>query len=485
MNLQDRILLDATRRHFFSRCFVGLGSLTLGTLLADQGTRLPAQTAQLRDPLAAKPPHFAPKVKRVVYLFMAGAPSQFETWLWRPKLRELDGQATPDSFLDGKRFAFMESFTKERPKLLGPQRNFRQHGESGTWVSEVFPHMSSIVDDLAVIHTVRTENFNHAPAKLFLNTGSPRFGRPSMGSWITYGLGSEAEDLPAFVVLRSGERNLMGGANIWGSGFLPTAYQGVEFLRSADPIPNLSRLPGYTEKRQAARVDAIRELNLARLAEVGDPEIATRIAAYEMAHRMQTSGPELMNLSEESPATLAAYGATPGESTFANNCLIARRLLERGTRFVQLYHTGWDHHGNRENNLAEKLDEVALNVDRASAALVRDLKQRGLLDDTLVIWGGEFGRTPMGEIKELPGRNHHIENFPMWFAGGGIKPGQTIGEVDDLGFFITKDPVEVHDIQATILHLLGLDHTKLTFRYQGRDFRLTDVGGKVIEKLLS
>lgn len=485
MNLQDRILLDATRRHFFSRCFVGLGNLALGTLLADQGGRLAAETALLRDPLAAKPPHFAPKVKRVVYLFMAGAPSQFETWLWRPKLRELDGQATPDSFLDGKRFAFMESFTKEPPKLLGPQRNFGRHGESGTWVSEVFPHMASIVDDLAVIHTVRTENFNHAPAKLFLNTGSPRFGRPSMGSWITYGLGSEAEDLPAFVVLRSGERNLMGGANIWGSGFLPTAYQGVEFLRSADPIPNLSRLPGYTEERQAARVDTIRELNLAHLAEVGDPEIATRIAAYEMAHRMQTSGPELMNLSEESPATLAAYGATPGESTFANNCLIARRLLERGSRFVQLYHTGWDHHGNRENNLAEKLDEVALNVDRASAALVRDLKQRGLLDDTLVIWGGEFGRTPMGEIKELPGRNHHIENFPMWFAGGGIKPGQTIGEVDELGFFITKDPVEVHDIQATILHLLGLDHTKLTFRYQGRDFRLTDVGGRVIERLLA
>ena len=241
MNLQDRILLDATRRHFFSRCFVGLGNLALGTLLADQGDRLAAETALLRDPLAAKPPHFAPKVKRVVYLFMAGAPSQFETWLWRPKLRELDGQATPDSFLDGKRFAFMESFTKEPPKLLGPQRNFGRHGESGTWVSEVFPHMASIVDDLAVIHTVRTENFNHAPAKLFLNTGSPRFGRPSMGSWITYGLGSEAEDLPAFVVLRSGERNLMGGANIWGSGFLPTAYQGVEFLRSADPIPNLSR----------------------------------------------------------------------------------------------------------------------------------------------------------------------------------------------------------------------------------------------------
>ena len=477
-------LLHATRRHFFSQCFVGLGGLALADLLSPTGLHAAPGTVSER-PLAPKRPHFAPKVKRVVYLFMSGAPSQFETWLWRPKLRELDGQATPDSFLDGKRFAFMEQFTKQRPKLLGPQRNFRRHGQSGTWVSEVFPHMAGIVDDLSLIYTLKTENFNHAPAKLFFSTGSTRYGRPSMGSWITYGLGSESENLPAFVVLRSGEQNLMGGANIWGSGFLPTAYQGVEFLRSADPIPNLSSPPGFSAARQAARVSAIRELNLARLAEVGDPEISTRIAAYELAHRMQTSGPELMDLSSESQATLDLYGAEPGKSTFANNCLVARRLLERGTRFVQLYHTGWDHHGNRVNNLADKLDEVALDVDQASAALVTDLKQRGLLDDTLVIWGGEFGRTPMGEIKELPGRNHHIENFPMWFAGGGIKAGQTIGEVDDLGFFITKDPIEVHDVQATILHLLGLDHTKLTFRHQGRDFRLTDVAGHLIEPLLA
>ena len=477
-------LLHATRRHFFSQCFVGLGGLALADLLSPTGLHAAPGTVSKR-PLAPKRPHFAPKVKRVVYLFMSGAPSQFETWLWRPKLRELDGKATPDSFLDGKRFAFMEQFTKQRPKLLGPQRNFRRHGQSGTWVSEVFPHMAGIVDDLSLIYTLKTENFNHAPAKLFFSTGSTRYGRPSMGSWITYGLGSESENLPAFVVLRSGEQNLMGGANIWGSGFLPTAYQGVEFLRSADPIPNLSSPPGFSAERQAARVSAIRELNLARLAEVGDPEISTRIAAYELAHRMQTSGPELMDLSSESQATLDLYGAEPGKSTFANNCLVARRLLERGTRFVQLYHTGWDHHGNRVNNLADKLDEVALDVDQASAALVTDLKRRGLLDDTLVIWGGEFGRTPMGEIKELPGRNHHIENFPMWFAGGGIKPGQTIGEVDDLGFFITKDPIEVYDVQATILHLLGLDHTKLTFRHQGRDFRLTDVAGHLIEPLLA
>ena len=479
MTLSEQALLHRTRRHFFSQCFVGLGNLALGGLLAAD-SRPGSQ-----DLLAPKAPHFQPKVKRVVYLFMAGAPSQFETWLWRPKLAELDGKATPDSFLDGKRFAFMEQFTKERPKLLGPQRKFHRHGESGTWVSEIFPHMASIVDDLAVVHSLKTENFNHAPAKMFLSTGSTRYGHPSMGSWITYGLGSESSNLPAFVVLRTGERNLMGGANIWGSGFLPTTYQGVEFLRSADPIPNLSSPPGFSPNSQQERVETIRDLNLARLAEVGDPEISTRIASYEMAHRMQTSGPELMDLSTESEATLEMYGATPGTSSFANNCLIARRLIERGTRFVQLYHTGWDHHGNRNNNLAEKLDEVALDVDQGCAALVTDLKQRGLLDDTLVIWGGEFGRTPMGEIKESPGRNHHIENFPMWFAGGGIKTGQTIGEVDELGFFITKDPIEVHDVQATILHLLGLDHTKLTFRYQGRDFRLTDVGGRVIDRLLA
>ncbi len=484
MTLQEQILLHRTRRHFFSQCFVGLGNIALGGLLSDQ-RMFAAPTAELRDPLAPKPPHFAPRVKRVIYLFMAGAPSQFETWLWRPKLAELDGEPTPDSFLEGKRFAFMERFTKDRPKLLGPQRKFRQHGQSGAWVSEVFPHMASIVDDVAFVHSLKTENFNHAPAKLFFNTGSTRFGRPSMGSWITYALGSESENLPAFVVLRTGERNLMGGANIWGSGFLPTSYQGVEFLRSAAPIPNLSSPPGFSAPNQSARVDAIRELNLAHLTDVGDPEISTRIASYEMAHRMQTSGPELMDLTTESQATLDLYGATPGKSTFANNCLIARRLIERGTRFVQLYHTGWDHHGVRGNNLAETLDEVTRNVDQASAALVRDLKHRGLLDDTLVIWGGEFGRTPMGEVRESPGRNHHIENFPMWFAGGGIKAGQTIGEVDELGFFITKDPVEVHDVQATILHLLGLDHMKLTFRYQGRDFRLTDVGGRVIEQLLA
>ncbi len=482
--MQDIGLLDRTRRHFLSQCFVGLGNIALGSLLSS-GKLMGANAPRVQNPLAPKAPHFPPKVKRVIYLFMAGAPSQFETWLYRPKLSEYDGKPTPDSFLEGKRFAFMERFMKDKLKLLGPRRNFQQHGESGMWVSEIFPHMASVADDLALVHSLTTENFNHAPAKLFVNTGSTRFGRPSMGSWLSYGLGSESQDLPAFVVLRSGERSLMGGANLWSSGFLPTTYQGVEFLRSADPIPNLSSPKGMSAERQAARLDAVRDLNLARLADVGDPEISTRISSYEMAYRMQTSGPELMDLSRENQATLDLYGAKPGEQSFANNCLLARRMIERGVRFVQCYQTGWDHHGNRQNNLNEKLDEVALSVDRPAAALIKDLKQRGLLDETLVLFGGEFGRTPMGEVRESVGRNHHIDNFPMWFAGGGIKAGQTIGEVDELGFFITKDKVEVHDVQATILHLLGLDHKKLTFRYQGRDFRLTDVGGHVIQKLLA
>ena len=482
--MQQTSLRDRTRRHFFSQCFVGLGNIALGGLLSN-GKLTASNVPRVENPLAPKAPHFTPKVKRVIYLFMAGAPSQFETWLYRPKLGELDGQPTPDSFLEGKRFAFMERFMKDKLKLLGPRRKFHQHGQSGTWVSEIFPHMAGVVDDLALVHSLTTENFNHAPAKLFFNTGSTRFGRPSMGAWLSYGLGSESQNLPAFVVLRSGERSLMGGANLWSSGFLPTTYQGVEFLRSADPIPNLSSPNGISMKRQTARLDAVRDLNLTRLADVGDPEISTRISSYEMAYRMQTSGPELMDLATESQATLDLYGAKPGEQSFANNCLLARRMIERGVRFVQLYQTGWDHHGNRQNNLNEKLDEVALTVDRPTAALIKDLKQRGLLEETLVIFGGEFGRTPMGEVRESVGRNHHIENFPMWFAGGGIKGGQTIGEVDELGFFITKDKVEVHDVQATILHLLGLDHEKLTFRYQGRDFRLTDVGGSVIKKLLA
>jgi hypothetical protein len=345
--------------------------------------------------------------------------------------------------------------------------------------------LGHVVDDLAFVSSVYTDNFNHAPAKIFLNTGSTRFGRPSMGAWVTYGIGSESQDLPGFVVLQSGPRGPRGGALNWGSGFLPTAHQGVPFQSGGDPILNLTSPKGFNSERQYQVLQAVRDLNQAHLMETGDPEVATRIASYEMAYRMQTTGPELIDCSKESKETLALYGAEPGARSFANNCLLARRLVERGVRFVQLYHTDWDQHGGPGTNLNESLDQICQQIDRPCAALIQDLKQRGLLDQTLVVWGGEFGRTPMGEQRETLGRNHHIDAFTMWFAGAGIKSGQTVGSTDELGFNTTEDKVHVHDIQATILHLLGLDHTQLTFKSQGRDFRLTDVSGDVIKKLLA
>jgi hypothetical protein len=421
----------------------------------------------------------------VIFLFMAGGPSQFELFEYKPKLQQYDGNVCPKEFLEGKRFAFMETFAEEPPKLLGSARKFTQHGQSGVWVSELLPHFAQVVDDVSFVHTVHTDNFNHAPAKIFLNTGSIRFGRPSMGSWVTYGLGSESKDLPGFVVLQSGPRGPRAGALNWGSGFLPTSYQGVPFRSGGDPILNLSTPGGLSRERQRQVLEAVNDLNRVRLTDMGDPEITTRIASYEMAYRMQTAGPELIDFSTENPATLAMYGAKPGEASFANNCLLARRLVERGVRFVQLYHTDWDHHGGPVTNLQEGLEQVCREVDQPMSALIRDLKQRGMLDSTLVVWGGEFGRTPMGERRETVGRNHHIEAYTMWFAGGGIKPGVSVGETDEFGFSPVSDKVHIHDIQATILHLLGLDHTKLTFRFQGRDFRLTDVGGVVIRKMLA
>jgi len=345
--------------------------------------------------------------------------------------------------------------------------------------------LGQVVDDLAFVSSVYTDNFNHAPAKIFLNTGSTRFGRPSMGAWVTYGIGSESQDLPGFVVLQSGPRGPRGGALNWGSGFLPTAHQGVPFQSGGDPILNLTSPQGFNSERQHQVLQAVRDLNQAHLKETGDPEVATRIASYEMAYRMQTTGPELIDFSKESKETLALYGAEPGARSFANNCLLARRLVERGVRFVQLYHTDWDQHGGPGTNLNESLDQICQQIDRPCAALIQDLKRRGLLDQTLVVWGGEFGRTPMGEQRETLGRNHHIDAFTMWFAGAGIKSGQTVGGTDELGFNTTEDKVHVHDVQATILHLLGLDHTQLTFKSQGRDFRLTDVSGDVIKKLLA
>lgn len=478
MNTTPNGLAQRTRRQLFRDCGVGVGKMALTSLFVGDQLFSGSETG-------TRGMHHEPRAKSVIYLFMAGAPSQFELFEPKPELQKLSGQALPPSMLEGKRFAFMESFSNRPPKLLGTRRKFARHGQSGQWVSECLPHTAQIVDDLAFVRTVHTENFNHAPAKIFMNTGAPFFGRPSMGSWVSYGIGSEAKDLPNFVVLQSGPRGPRGGAMNWASGFLPTAHQGIPFLPGGAPILNMSSPEGFQGQRQRATVDAILDLNRMNMDRIGDPEIGTRIAAYEMAHRMQTSGPELIDFSTESQATLDLYGAKPGEKSFANNCLLARRLVERGVRFVQLYHSSWDHHGGPGETLDKDLDEVCLSADQACKALITDLKQRGMLEDTLVVWGGEFGRTPMGEVRDTVGRNHHIDAFTMWFAGGGTKPGQTVGETDEIGFQATKDPVHVHDIQATILHLLGIDHTKLTFRFRGRDFRLTDVGGNVIEPLLA
>ena len=484
MDQTDNRLLSTTRRHFFNQCAIGLGQMALASLLKDRQT-FAAEIPQLTNPLAVRRPHFAAKAKSVIYLFMAGGPTQLELFEYKPKLLDYNGKPIPDSFLQGKRFAFMDSFSKEVPKLLGTRRQFKRHGQSGRYVSDCLPHLAGVVDDLAFLSSVFTENFNHAPAKIFVNTGSTRFGRPSMGSWVTYGLGSESQDLPGFVVLQSGPRGPRGGALNWGSGFLPSAHQGVPFRSGGDPILDLSSPKGFTPQRQGQTLEAIRDLNLTHLVDVGDPEISTRISSYEMAYRMQTSGPELIDFSTENKETLALYGAEPGARSFANNCLLARRLVERGVRFVQLYHTDWDHHGGPGANLDDSLNQICREIDRPCAALIQDLKRKGLLDETLVVWGGEFGRTPMGEQRETLGRNHHIDAFTMWLAGGGIKPGQTVGVTDDFGFSVVEDKVPIHDVQATILHLLGLDHTKLTFRFQGRDFRLTDVEGEVVKKLLA
>lgn len=476
------VLRDQTRRQFFSRCGMGVGSIALAALLGEKSS-LAQGTAQFTNPLAPKRPHFAPKAKNIIYMFMAGGPSQLELFDHKPKLTQLTGQPIPPSYIDGKRFAFMDS--SHGVKLLGSRRAFQQNGQNGMWVSDLFPHIATITDDAAFVRTCATNLFNHAPAKLFMNTGSGLFGRPSFGAWVNYGIGNEADDLPGFVVLQSGPRGPRGGSVNWGSGFLPTTYQGVPFRGNGEPILNLTNPPQIDAAGQRRTLDAVRELNLQHLVETGDAEIATRIASYEMAFKMQSSAPELIDFSGESAATLKLYGADPGKPSYANNCLLARRLVERGVRFVQLYHSSWDSHGGPGETLEDDLPKVCREVDQASAALVKDLKARGLLEDTLVIWGGEFGRTPMGENREKTGRNHHIDAFTMWFAGGGTKPGAIIGQTDELGFAPTEDRCHVHDIHATLLHLLGLEHTGLTFRFQGRDFRLTDVEGNLIHKLIA
>jgi uncharacterized protein (DUF1501 family) len=458
-----------SRRWFLHECGVGMGALAVHSLLGR------AAAAQ-QDPLAPRAPHFKARAKNVIYLFMAGAPSHLELFDPKPELARLSGTLPPPELLKGYRAAFINP----NSKLLGPKFKFAPHGKSGAELSELLPHLAGVVDEIAIVKSMATDAFNHAPGQIMMNTGAQQFGRPSFGSWVTYGLGSESRNLPAFVVFSSGSKGPSGGNSNWGSGFLPTVYQGVTFRGLGDPVLYLSNPPGVDAGLQQDTKEALAALNRGRLEAVGDPEIATRMNSFEMAFRMQESAPELMDLSKESSETLESYGAQPGKSSFANNCLLARRLVERGVRFVQLFHEAWDQHGN----LVKDLRKNCLDTDRACAALLRDLKARGLLDETLVIWGGEFGRTPMVQGGD-DGRDHHPNAFTMWFAGGGIRPGITLGATDDLGFNVVEDRVHVHDLHATLLHLLGFDHTRLTTRFQGRDFRLTDVHGRVVQKLLA
>ncbi|MFN7921081.1 MAG: DUF1501 domain-containing protein [Bryobacteraceae bacterium] len=471
MTFEDRFLQQRTRRHFFRDCGVGVGKAALASLVAESAFAAGKRIL-----------HHPPKIDHVIYCFQCGAPSQLELFDYKPALQKYDQKVAPEELMKGKRFAFMDTFAKDPPKLLGTRRKFAQHGQSGTWFSELLPHLAGISDKLTFVKGLSTDNFNHGPAKMFMNTGSIRAGRPSMGSWVTYGIGSDSKDLPGFIVLQSGPRGPRSGAALWASGFLPTSYQGVPFRSVGDPILNLSNPAGVTSDQQSQTIDAIRDINAMLAKETTDPEIDTRISQYEMAFRMQTSGPELIDFSKESKETLDMYGVEPGKASYANNCLLARRLVERGVRFVQLYHADWDHHAD----LTKPLDEVTAEIDRPTAALIKDLERRGLLDRTLVVWGGEFGRTPMGEERESGkiGRNHHIDAYTIFMAGGGIKPGFQAGATDELGFSPTER-MHVHDVQATIMHLLGIDHTKLTFRFQGRDFRLTDVGGNVIKSMLA
>jgi hypothetical protein len=460
---------------------VGVGKIALASLLVDRAHRGQPRATAVEPAESARDhaPHFAPKATSVIYLFMAGAPSQLDLFDDKPVLRAHDGRPVPAELVKDQRYAFI----RPNSSLLAPRYRFSQHGESGANLSEMLPSLAEVADEIAIVRSMHTDQFNHAPAQIFLNTGSPFPGRPSMGSWVTYGLGAESSNLPGFVVLSSGS-GISGGTANWSSGFLPTSYQGVVFRSKGEPILNAANPPGVSMALQSQSLDLLRSMNQRAYETAGDPEILTRIEQYEMAYRMQASAPELLDLSGETQATLDRYGATPGQPSFALNCLLARRLVERGVRFVNLYHEGWDHHSDVAGGLKTQCGQT----DRATAALIRDLKARGLLDQTLVIWGGEFGRTPMVEsnaaLGRSLGRDHHPQAFTMWLAGGGIKAGITMGATDDLGFHAVEDRVHVHDLQATILHLLGLDHRKLTYRFQGRDFRLTDVHGNVVTKLI-
>ena len=468
--------IDRTRRQLFQDCGIGIGKIALSSLLANQAFA----TDKVNGETGTTGLHHPARAKRVIYLFMAGAPSQLDLFDHKPKLKQLEGRPIPPSVIDGQRYAFIQPDAA----VLAPQFDFQQHGQSGAEISSALPHLAKVVDDIAIVKAVHTDQFNHSPAQLFINTGSGIPGRPSMGSWLSYGLGSETKDLPAFVVLKSGG-SLSGGSAMWSNGFLPGEYQGVPFRSNGEPILHVKTPNGISTDEQRRSIDFINEMNRHQQQSSGLLSVQTRIESYEMAYRMQSRAPELMDLSTENEQTLKQYGIQAGDGgSFAKNCLLARRLAESGVRFVQVYHSGWDHHSNVQQGIKRQCQQT----DQACAALLNDLKQRGMLKDTLVVWGGEFGRTPMVEASAALGRNkgrdHHPQAFSMWFAGGGIKTGQTFGKTDELGFHPVEDAVHVHDLQATILHQLGIDHERLLFRHTGRNFRLTDVHGKVIQQLI-
>ena len=483
MNPNLEQLQHLTRRHFLGKSAYGLGAIALGSMLKNS---LSATSAPTSDPLAPRMPHFAAKAKRVIYLHLTGSPPHLDLFDYKPELVKRDGQDCPDAFLKGKRFAF----TSGTPKLLGTRRTFTQHGQGGVWMSDAIPHLHSVADDLCVIRSMTTDQFNHAPAELLVYTGSPRSGRPSIGSWVTYGLGTENQNLPGFVVLISSGVQPNGGKNSFGSGFLPSVYQGVQCRSKGDPVLYASDPAGMDREVRRMSLDTLRDLNEIQARELGHPDTQTRIAQYELAYRMQLSVPEVMDISRESAGTIEAYGAKPGESSFANNCLLARRLVEQGVRYVQLFDWGWDFHGTSPGeDIRDGLTKKCATMDRPVAALLKDLRQRGLLDDTLVVLGGEFGRTPFREGRtakgDILGRDHFPDCYTMVVAGGGVKGGTMYGQSDELGFSVAENKVGVHDLQATLLHQLGFNHERLTYRFQGRDYRLTDVEGEVVKGILA
>jgi hypothetical protein len=485
----NKYLHHHTRRHFLKESAMGLGALALGSMLGcnekkiEGTTNIPFDAA---NPLAVKPPMFVGKARSVIFIHMAGAPSQLELFSYKPELAKLDMQDCPPSLLQGKKFAFIRGV----PKMLGPQAQFKQHGQSGLWLSDNLPHLSTVADELAMLNAVTTDQFNHAPAQLLLQTGSARQGRPSLGSWVTYGLGSENKNLPGYVVLTSGGNNPDAGKSVWGSGFLPSVYQGIQCRSHGDPVLFLKDPQGISRDLRRQSIDAINKINEQAHKEYNDPEILSRIAQYEMAYKMQISVPEVMTIDDEPDYIKEMYGIKQGESGFANNILLARKLVEKGVRFVQLFDWGWDAHGDSEGNAVDiGLVNKCRQVDKPITALLLDLKQRGLLDETLVVWGSEFGRTPMMENREgktmpFKGRDHHGAAFSIWMAGGGIKGGSTYGETDEIGYDIVSGKTEVFDVQATILNQLGFDHEQFTYQSQGRPFRLTDVSGKVIREII-